>query len=125
MEVEETPVSPEELFRGTALGRQVYDAVATLVDDLGPATARVTKSQAAFRRRVGFCWVWPPGRYLRRPAAEVVVSVALPRRDPSDRWKQVVAVGSHRWMHHLEVRGLDELDVELSGWLVEAYAAAG
>lgn len=125
MDVDETALSPDELFDGTPLGREVYDAVAALVDPFGPVTVRVTRSQAAFRRRVGFCWVWPPGRYLAHPAAEVVVSVALPRQDASGRWKQVVAVTGRRWMHHLEVRGLDDLDDEVAGWLAEAYAAAG
>jgi hypothetical protein len=115
--------SVEEYFAGSPLGRRVYDAVAAAIDEVGPATARVTKSQVAFRRRRGFCWVWLPGRYLAHPGAEVVVSVALACRDASPRWKQVVEAGGH-WMHHLEVHDLGDLDDELAGWLSQAYASA-
>lgn len=114
----------EGFFGDAVLGRQVYDALGALVDDLGPATVRVTRSQVAFRRRTGFCWVWLPGRYLARPAAEVVVSVALPRRDDSDRWKEVVPVGGGRWMHHLEVRSVAGLDDDVAARVAEAYASA-
>jgi hypothetical protein len=30
-----------------------------------------------------------------------------------------------RWMHHLEVRDVTELDDEVAGWLLDAAAAAG
>jgi hypothetical protein len=117
--------SIEEFFRDRLLGRQVYEAVAGFVDELGPATVRVTRSQVAFRRATGFCWVWLPGLYLRNPAAEVVVSVALEREDESDRWKQVVQVANRRWMHHLEVADPSELDAMFAALLAEAYEAAG
>lgn len=137
------PAEVEELCSGVPLARQVYDAVVDLVDDLdasadpdeGPVTVRVSKSQIAFRRRTGFCWVWLPGRYLTHPAAEVVLSVALDRRDPSPRWKEVVQVGGRRWMHHLEVHDLAEVapashpggdpaDTEVAAWVTEAYHLA-
>ena len=91
---------------------------------LGPATVRVTKSQVAFRRRTGFCWVWLPGMYLRNPGAQVVVSLALGHEDTSPRWKQVTQVGDRRWMHHLEVRSPDDVDGQLATWLAAAYALA-
>lgn len=116
--------SVEDFFGEEPFGRVVYEEVARRVDALGPAAVRVTKSQVAFRRRRGFCWVWLPGRYLAHPGADVVVSLALPHQDQSPRWKQVVRVGGH-WMHHLEVHVATDLDPELAGWLADAYAAAG
>ena len=118
------PLSVEQFFTDEPLGTQVYDALVHVVDDLGPATVRVTKSQVAFRRRTGFCWVWLPGMYLRSPGAQVVVSLALGRDDTSPRWKQVTQVGDRRWMHHLEVRSVDDVDGELATWLAAAYALA-
>lgn len=117
--------SLEDFFGPVPLGRQVYDVLAALVDDIGPATARVGRSQVGFRRRSGFCWVWLPGMYLARPTAELVVSMALPRQDPSPRWKESVKVTGTRWMHHLEVRDLGDIDEEVAAWLAEAYEAAG
>lgn len=117
-------LSVEQFFAEEPLGTQVYDALVRVVDDLGPATVRVTKSQVAFRRRTGFCWVWLPGMYLRRPGAQVVMSLALGHEDTSPRWKQVTQVGDRRWMHHLEVRSADDVDGELVTWLAAAYALA-
>jgi hypothetical protein len=123
--VDVEPGSVEEFFGPAALGQQVYDVLATLVDNLGPASVRVDRSQVGFRRRSGFCWVWLPGMYLSRPGAEVVVSIALPRQDPNPRWKESVKVTGTRWMHHLEVRDLGDVDQEVAAWLAEAYEAAG
>jgi hypothetical protein len=92
----------------------------------GPAyEVRVSKSQVAFRRRRGFAYLWLPGRYLRAPAAEVVLTVSLGRADPSPRWKEVVHPARQHWMHHLEVRDPDEIDAEVTAWLREAAARAG
>ena len=44
-------------------------------------TVQVSRSQVALRRRRGFGWLWLPGRYLARPGAEVVLTVALGRRE--------------------------------------------
>ena len=66
-----------------------------------------------------------PGRYLAHPAAEVVVSIALPRHDLSPRFKEVVHPTARQWLHHLEVHDLGDLDAEVAGWLAESYGAAG
>lgn len=107
------------------LAAEAYDALVAVVEPLGPATARVSRTQVALRRRTGFCWLWLPAMHLRRPAAEVVVSVALAREDPSPRWKQVVRVSGRRWMHHLEVTAAADLDDEVAAWVAEAYDLAG
>lgn len=124
VEVGSGSVSVQEFFADVPLGQEVYDVLAGVVDGLGPATVRVTRSQVAFRRRTGFCWVWLPGMYLHSPAAPVVVSLALGRCDDSPRWKQVVQVTGRRWMHHLEVHHVADLDAEVAGWVAEAYAEA-
>lgn len=107
------------------LAAEVYDALVRVVDEVGPATLRVSRTQLAFRRRSGFCWLWLPGAHLGRPLPLVVVSVALDGPDGSPRWKQVVRVSSRRWMHHLEVASVDELDEEVAGWVAQAYELAG
>lgn len=107
------------------LATEVYDALVGVVDKAGPATLRVSRTQLAFRRRRGFCWLWLPGAHLGRPLPVVVVSVALDRPDGSPRWKQVARVSSRRWMHHLEVTSVDELDEEVAGWVAQAYELAG
>ncbi len=83
---------------------------------------RVTKSQIAARAGRDFAWLWRPGRWLRGDVAPLVLSVALSRRDPSPRWKQVVEVTPGRWMHHLELRDEADADAEVARWLAEARA---
>ena len=70
---------------------------------IGDATVRATKSQVAFRRRRAFAWAWMPGQYLHGQVAPLVLTVALPARDPSPRWKQVVEPAPGRFIHHLEL----------------------
>jgi hypothetical protein len=72
-----------------------------------------------------FAWIWLPGGWLRKPHAEVVLSISLPHHDASPRWKEVVQPSPRAWMHHLEVRGETDLDAEVASWLAEAWGAAG
>jgi hypothetical protein len=118
-------MTPEEHFAGHPFAEAVFRWTRDRLDALGPCEVRVTKSQVAFRRRRGFAYVWMPGRYLAHPAAEVVLSVALPRHDPSPRFKEVVHPTAQQWLHHLEVLDLGDLDAEVEGWLEASYGAAG
>lgn len=117
-------MTPEDFFDGHPEGLAIYRAVARAVDDIGEAGLRVTRSQVAFRRRRGFAYVWRPGQYV---ASDVpaVLSIALPRRVESDRFKSVVHPATRVWMHHLELGDAFEVDDEVRGWLREAYDDAG
>jgi hypothetical protein len=119
------PTGPETFFAGSPLGLAAFERVRALIARHGPVDVRVGRSQVAFHRGRGFAWLWRPGQYLRNPAAEVVVSIALPERDPSPRWKEVVQPSPGRWMHHLELRDLEDIDDEVAGWLERAWLAAG
>ena len=85
---------------------------------------RVTKSQIAFRRRRAFAWVWQPGQYLRGRGAPLVLSMSLPWRDSSPRWKEIVEPAPGRFMHHLELYDSAEVDQDVSAWLRQAWEAA-
>ena len=117
------PRTPEELFAGSATGKEIHDAVAAAVAALGPHEVRVSRSQVAFRRRRGFAYLWRPDRYLRSDVP-AVLSVAAPERWESPRFKESVRP-AHLWMHHLEVHSPAEIDDEVRGWLRAAYDAAG
>jgi hypothetical protein len=113
-----------EFFTNHEAARPIFDALQCVVDTLGPAELRVSKSQIAFRRRVAFAWAWVPDRYLRGGHAPLVLSVSLRRHDASPRWKEVVEPSPGRFMHHLELRDVGEIDGEVCQWLAEAYAEA-
>ena len=117
-------MSLDEFFAGFALSRPLFEVIDAAVVDLGNVERRVTKSQIAFRRRTGFAWVWIPGRYLAGRGAPLVLSLALSRRDTSPRWKESVEPKPGRFMHHLELCSLDDIDEEVRGWLQEAWTEA-
>ena len=120
------PGTPEEFFAGSDLGLALYRRVREVVAAFAPdVTVRTSKSQVAFRRRRGFAYLWRPGQYLRKPDAEVVLSVVLPREVRSPRFKEVAHPSPTTWMHNLEVRSVSDVDGEVTSWLAEAAEAAG
>lgn len=112
--------SVEDVLGPSALALAVFERVREITSDVEGVAVRASKSQVAFRRRRGFAWLWVPGRYLRNPGADVVLSFALGRHDPSPRFKEVAHPAPAHWIHHLEIRAVDELDDEVEGWLREA-----
>lgn len=114
----------DAFFAGSPEGRAIAATVAAAVGALGPFTQRVTKSQVAFARRRTFAWLWRPGQYVRS-TVPVVLTVSLPGRDASPRWKEVIHPTARRWVHHLELRSPEEVDESVLGWLAAAYDDAG
>jgi hypothetical protein len=108
------------LFAGHPLALSVFLRVRSVLERLGPVDIRMTKSQVTFRRARGFAYLWLPGQYLANTAADVVLSIALGRHDPSPRFKEVAHPSPKHWMHHLEINDVDEVDDEVRGWLREA-----
>lgn len=84
---------------------------------------RTTASQVAFRNRRGFAYVWNPRRYLKTNVP-AVLSIALPRRLDSSRFKEIISPSAGIWMHHLELNGVDDVDGEVADWLAAAFTAA-
>ena len=117
----------EQFFAGHEDSAAIFDALRLAIAGIGQAQIqlRVTKSQVAFRRRRPFAWAWMPGMYLHAPCPPLVLTVALRRRDPSPRWKQVVEPAAGRFTHHLELNSAAEIDVEVLAWLREAWEQAG
>jgi hypothetical protein len=116
--------TPEEFFAGHPFGLQAFDLLRRTIQGFGPVQIRTTVSQVAFRHKRGFAYLWLPGRWLKNPAAEVVLSLALPRRLDSERFKEIVHPTKGIWIHHLELRRLADLNQELAEWLQEAYVGA-
>lgn len=113
-----------EYFAGQEFSRQLFDVIRLQIEALGPAEMRVTKSQIAFKRSKSFAWLWMPGKYLRRAAAPLVLSLSFGFRLESPRWKSIVEPYPGRFMHHLEINSLDVFDDEVRRWLQLAWEAA-
>ena len=115
----------EEFFAAQPLGMLVFREVEAAVRRYADVQVRITKSQVAFRRKRGLAYIWMPGPYLRNASVEVVLSIALGRRDPSSRFKQVVHPTTKQWMHHLEIHDVDDIDDQVVSWIREAAQRAG
>ena len=114
----------DEYFGDQADSRLLFDALYSLIDTLGETTCRVTQSQVAFRRQKAFAWAWMPAKYLHGEVAPLVLSVSLPGRDSSPRWKEIVETAPGRYMHHLELNSLDDLDKQVVEWVRCAWENA-
>lgn len=117
-------LTPEVFFSGKPLPEKLFLAIRAEVEALGGTSIRVTRSEIAFRRRRAFAWVWMPDRYLKGRTAPVVLTIALPWRDSSPRWKEIVEPAPGRFTHHLELYDLAGIDEEVRGWLRAAWEAA-
>lgn len=116
----------DDFFRDQPQARRLFDALCSLIAEIGPAEVAVTKSQIAFRRARPFAWAWRPGQYLRgRRVAPLVLTLSLAQRNGSPRWKQIVEPARGRFIHHLELTAADELDDEVRAWLRTAWELAG
>jgi len=114
----------DEFFDGQPQSRQLFNILQGMAAALGPMTLRVTKSQVAFCRRKVFAWAWMPEKYLHRPAAPLVLTLALRRRDTSLRWKEIVQPAPGRFTHHLELYSPQDIDGQVRSWLQEAWEEA-
>lgn len=101
----------------------VLERVVSIVERFGTVDIRVSKSQIALRRRHGFAYLWRPRQYLDK-GAEIVLSIALGRRDKSPRFKEVVHPSPRHWLHHLEIDDPEAVDDDVVGWLHEAFDRA-
>jgi hypothetical protein len=120
------PIPLEQYFEGSdPLARTLFDTVRAAVLSIGEAEVRVTKSQVAFRRDRSFAWTWLPGQYLSGAVAPLVLTIDLDRFDTSTRWKEVAEPTLNHFMHHLELRSVDDLDDGVMDCLREAWTKAG
>lgn len=122
--MESVPGTVEGFFAGAPDGLRLYRAAERMAAQLGPQEVRVGNSQVSFRRRRGYAYLWRPGMYVDS-TVPLVLSLALPRKLASPRFKQVVHPAPRTWMHHLELTDGTQLDAEVRGWMLEAYEAAG
>jgi hypothetical protein len=117
-------MTPDEFFAGQALPKELFAAVRQEIEALGQVSIRVTKSQIAFCWLRNFAWVWMPGRYLKARAAPLVLTLSLPWRDRSPRWKEIVEPAPGRFTHHLELHSTSDIDSPVRDWLRQAWEAA-
>ena len=114
----------DEYFAGQDEARRLFESPCRVIDTFDEVDIRVTKSQVAFYRHRAFAWAWIPGKYVRGRVAPLVLTLALPFRDASTRWKEIVEPRPGRLVHHLELRDPGEVDEEVSEWARIAWTEA-
>ncbi len=118
-------ITLDEFFGSQDESRALFDALLCLVNEIGSTELKVTRSQIAFRRKKAFAWAWMPGKYLHGKVAPLVLTVCFPNRDLSPRWKEIVEPAQGRFIHHLELFSIQDVDNEINGWLKVAWKSAG
>ena len=116
----------DEFFAGYEESRPLFQALHRAIDKSGQIELAISKSQIAFRRagqRSAFARVWLPKRYLQDRGAPLVLTLGFRYRDTSPRWKEIVEPRPGRFTHHLELWAMTDIDDEVRGWLMAAWAA--
>ena len=114
----------DEFFNEQDLSKQLFDTLCRLVDTIGIAEFRVTRSQISFRRQKAFAWVWMPGKYLHGTVAPLVLTFVFHHQDASPRWKEIVEPSPGHFTHHLELYSTDDTDEQVRDWLQDAWTNA-
>jgi hypothetical protein len=114
----------DEYFAGKDESRRLFDFLCEAVAVFASTEMRVTKSQVAFYRRKAFAWAWIPGKYLHGRVAPLVLTLSLPFKDPSPRWKEIMEPRPGRFTHHLELHSTSEIDDEVYEWVRRAWIEA-
>jgi hypothetical protein len=117
-------VSEREFFRNNAEARGIYRAIRRITDDLAGVRTRVSKSQIGFYRERGFASVWIPSQYLEGKRPPLVLTLFLPQRIRSHRWKEVSEPKPGRFTHHMELSSAADVDEEVRGWIIDAWREA-
>jgi hypothetical protein len=111
-------MSIEEYFAtGPPHERPVFDAVMAHMASVGPVHVEPVSVGIFLKRARTFAELRPMTKW-------VAVSFALPRRVQHPMiTRRVISYGG-RYYHVANIRGPEDLDDELRGWLTEAYLAS-
>ena len=113
-----------EFFRGEPDALAIHRAVEAALASIGRTEVRVSKSQVGFYHRRPFAATWKPSQYLAGDRPPLVLSVYLPARDSSSRWKAVVEPSKGRFTHHLELWSERDVDEFVRSKMLEAWQHA-
>ncbi len=113
-------------FDGHLEALPLYEAFAgKVLEEIGPVTVRVQKTQISFSNRYNFAFVsfLPARKKKDRPDVYITVTFGLRHRADSPRIDIASEPYPNRWTHHVLVASEEEIDGELMAWVKEAAAA--
>jgi hypothetical protein len=104
----------EYFSTGPLIEKPVFDAVMAHLDSIGPVHVEPVSVGIFFKQPRKFAQLRPMQKW-------VALSFSLPRRvDHPLIARKVIAHGS-RYYHVVNLRGPDDVDDRIRGWLTEAY----
>lgn len=113
-----------ETFLAFPASIPLYEAVLARLREAFPDAAfKVSRTQTALVRRKQFAWLSAPKR--KADAGAVMLSFGLPEPEASPRVFSRVEPYPGRFMHHVMIRDVAELDAECLDWLRRAWAFGG
>lgn len=102
----------------------LYEAARAVIEAIGPVEIEATRTQIAFRAKRRFAFLWVPALALRRGPPDLYLTIDLPRRLDSPRFKEIAEPSRGHHVHHMLLARKRDLDAEARGWLREAYEHA-
>lgn len=108
----------EYFSTGPERERPIFEAVMAHLDTLGPVHVEPVSVGIFIKKNGGFLELRPMQRW-------VALSFSLPRRLTSPKITRKPIVANGRTFHVVNLRGPEDVDDEVKGWLTEAYEAAG
>jgi hypothetical protein len=112
---ESSTYSVDEQFAGKAPAvRAIYERLLGELRNLGPVGEEAKKTSIHLVRRTGFA-----GVHTRKACLILNLRMEAPLASP--RVVKTEQVSKNRFHNEIKLQSPDEVDVELIGWLAEAY----
>ncbi len=122
----ETDALMKDYFSSAPGTYPLFVAIANLIiAQFNEVTVKIQKTQIAFSSKHNFAFVWlPPVKVKNRPAVYVVFSFGGETEVKHSRIVEAREVQPNRWIHHVLVSSIQDVDEEMREWLKIAYQSA-
>ncbi len=122
----ETDALMKDYFSASPNAYPLFVAVANpIVAQFKEVTVKIQKTQIAFSSQHNFAFVWlPPFKVKNRPETYIVVSFGTEAEIKHPRIVDAREVQPKRWIHHVLLSRVEEVDETLMGWLNISYQQA-
>ena len=95
--------------------RETFDRIVEVVRGFGPVEILPERTRIALHVRMSFAAFVPRRQWLDG-------HLVLARQVASDRFRRVEAYSPRNVLHAFRLTGPEQVDIEFTGWLGEAYA---
>ncbi len=122
----ETDALMKDYFSSSPNAYPLFVTVANLiVSKFMEVTVKIQKTQIAFSSKHNFAFVWlPPFKVKNRPETYIVVSFGAENEVKHPRIIDAREVQPKRWIHHVLISRIEEVDETLLLWLQHSYQQA-